>query len=297
VQELNAFRNQGSGLQTGKYARYYCPIHGSDNQRSFSLNPVTGHFKCFTCGAWGYLTDGQFNTRGGVNKPRKKSGGPIPLPDEYLEFLFQLQQNLPGSLGEKYLDKRGIPLDLAQEYGVGYAPYGEWPHINQRGAPVRQWKKGRLVFPHTDPAGLIVNLYGRTVDIGFTATKGEKHDHLPGPKGGFNSPVLPLGTVYICEGVFDALSLIAAGYKDACAIFGVDGLRWEWVRAQRVVFCMDPDQGGSRWKESAREGILRGKEIHFLPESFYEGHEDLNALWIATGRLDLGNIEGGDKHV
>lgn len=290
VQELSSYRNQGSGIPSGDYVRYFCPLHGSDNQRSFSLDPVTGHFKCFTCGAWGYLKDGRFNPRGGVFKPRKKPEEPIPLPNEYLEFLFQLQQNLPGSLGEEYLNKRGIPLDLAQEYGVGYAPHGEWPHINQEGYTVRQWKKGRLVFPHTDPAGHIVNLYGRAVDIGIEVAKKEKHAHLPCKKGVFNSPVMAQETVYICEGAFDALSLIAAGYKEACAIMGVDGLRWEWVRAQQVVFCMDPDQGGARWKEIAREGILRGKEIHFLPESFYSGYEDLNALWVAAGRLDIGEI-------
>lgn len=56
---------------------------------------------------------------------------------------------MPGSLGEKYLRRRGIPLELAQAYGVGYAACGKWPHL-AKGRLVRQWKWGRLVFPHTN---------------------------------------------------------------------------------------------------------------------------------------------------
>lgn len=53
--ELEAYRNQGSGRPSGRFLRFYCPIHGSDNQRSLSLNPETGYFHCFVCGAWSYV--------------------------------------------------------------------------------------------------------------------------------------------------------------------------------------------------------------------------------------------------
>ena len=91
--------------------------------------------------------------------------------------------------------------------------------------------------------------------------------------------------------VFDALSLMAAGYSDAVAIFGVDGLRWEWVKARRVVFCLDRDAAGERWRELAWEGILRGKEVYFLPPAAYAGYKDLNEAWVATGQLDIGAWE------
>jgi hypothetical protein len=82
--------------------------------------------------------------------------------------------------------------------------------------------------------------------------------------------------------------LIAAGYKDACAVFGVDGLRWEWVTARRVVFCFDHDTAGERWKQQAWDGILRGKKIFYLPKEIYACYKDLNEVWVATGKLDIG---------
>jgi hypothetical protein len=82
--------------------------------------------------------------------------------------------------------------------------------------------------------------------------------------------------------------LIAAGYKNACAIFGVDGLRWEWVTARRVVFCFDYDAAGERWRQQAWDGILRGKEIFYLPKEIYASYKDLNEVWVATGKLDIG---------
>jgi len=319
--DLEAYRGQGSGVRSGKYLRYYCPIHGSDNQRSLALNPETGHFRCFACGAWGYLEEKRQEwiqehkkkapwrpSEGRTGRPKgtgigkyldvvkKPVVGPSGDPgepkarSELEKVLQELQKALPGSLGEEYLRRRGIPLELAQACGVGYAASGKWPHL-AKGRPVRQWKWGRLVFPHTNPVGEVVNLYGRAVGDNAKVPREERHDHLPGPKGIFNAKALASHTVFICEGVFDALSLMAAGYPDAVAIFGVDGLRWEWVKAKRIVFCLDQDEAGERWRDLAWEGVLRGREVYFLPEQVYAGYKDLNEAWVATKRLDIGTWE------
>ncbi len=282
--DLEAYRGQGSGVRSGKYLRYYCPVHGSDKQRSLSLNPETGYFKCFACGAWGYLKEYRQKSPWRLfldTEPRERP--------ELRKVLQELQRALPGSLGEKYLLRRGIPLELATVCGVGYAAWGKWPHL-ANGRLVRQWKWGRLVFPHTNPDGEVINLYGRAVGDDTNVPKEERHDHLPGPKGIFNAKALLSDTVFVCEGVFDALSLMAAGYN-AVAIFGVTGLRWEWVKAKRVVFCLDRDAAGERWRELAWEGILRGKEVYFLPHAVYRGYKDLNEVWVATKRLDIGAWE------
>lgn len=285
--ELQAYRNQGSGRPSGKHLRFYCPIHGGDHQRSLSLDPETGRFRCFACGAWGYLKELGNRGKMGAERP----AAPIPEPQarpELTELLARFQKALPGSGGAEYLRWRRIPLDLAQAHGVGYAAPGCWPHKG------RDWRQGRLVFPHTNPAGQVVNLYGRAVG-GDDVPKETRHDHLPGAKGVFNAKALVSDTVFICEGVFDALSLMAAGYPDAVAIFGVDGLRWEWVRAKRLVFCLDQDKAGQRWHDLAWEGVVRGKEVFFLPPEAYAGCKDLNEAWVATGRLDVGKWEREPK--
>src|SRR2546428_1224357 len=133
---------------------------------------------------------------------------------------------MPGSRGEAYLQQRGIPLALAQQLGVGYAAPGTWPHA------ARDWRGGRVVFPHTTPEGCLVNLYGRAVDTAEQVPKAKRHDHLPGAKGYFNAAALQqgVGPLWVCEGAFDALALLAAGCTRVVAIFGVHGWRWDWVR-------------------------------------------------------------------
>ncbi len=285
LKDLEAYLNQGPGMRAGKKLRFYCPIHGSDHQRSLEVDPETGHFKCYACGAWGYLEE--FSQK---NYKPVKAERPEPKPSESLaKIQKELYKALPNSIGEEYLKQRGISLQLAQAYGGGYAAFGKWPHF-VNGKPVRQWQQGRVTFPHTNPKGEIVNLYGRAV--GTDVPKEERHDHLPGPKGVFNAPALNAETVFICEGVFDALSLIAAGYTNAVAIFGVNGLRWDWVKAKRLVFCLDQDQAGQQWKDLAwYASVVLGKEAYFLPKEAYGGCKDLNEAWAKYGHLDIGTPE------
>jgi DNA primase len=181
---------------------------------------------------------------------------------------------LPGSYGEEYLTRRGIPIDVAMRYGVGYAPPGQWPHKK------RDWRWGRVVVPHTTPNGRIVNLYGRAVGADAKVPKPVRHDHLPGAKGYCNATVLDgEGPVYVCEGAFDALSLLAAGVERSVAIYGVDGWRWDWLREVReLILCFDADAAGAKWRELAREARWRGKVVRYLDD--YGGGKDVNEAWV-----------------
>jgi DNA primase len=268
-------------LSNGK-ERYFCPIHGSDRQRSFQLNPETGHFKCFACGRWGYLKDHISS----VNRSSFCSSPSSPYTSSQLmRILKHMQVRVrPGSAPARYLAERGIPLSLARQFQVGYAPYGAWPHW-KNGRPVRQWKAGRIVFPHLNPSGKIINLYGRA--IGHSVPKHLRHANLPGPKGVFNAPALQKTSVYVCEGVFDALSLLSAGYSNVCALFGTYGLQWEWVQAQTLIFCFDLDEGMKAAVALAQEARKRGKEVFFLRPEVYGGYSDLNEMWVHTRRLRI----------
>ena len=282
-----------------KALRAYCPFHGSDKQRSLRVNMETGHFKCFACGAWGYTEDAR-KERGGLANPRhgervgmhtpspKRVYKPKPEPEPRAELdalMESYRAALPGSPGETYLLKRHIPLQLAQELGVGYSAPGRWHN------PKRDWKGGRLVFPHTTPTGELVNVYGRAVG---DAPKSLKHDHLAGAKGYFNAQALahPDGPVTICEGAFDALALIAAGAPGVIAIFGVNGWRWEWAKeAGEMILALDSDAtGASELQELARQAKLRGKRIAYLEPGAYGEEKDASAAWSA-GVLKLGEWE------
>ncbi len=67
------------------------------------------------------------------------------------------------------------------------------------------------------------------------------------------------------------------------AIFGVHGWRWAWAREVReLVFALDADAAGQqRWRELARQAVLRGKRVAVLPPAAYGGHTDANEAWVA----------------
>jgi DNA primase len=195
------------------------------------------------------------------------------------QHLAAFQAALPGSRGDTYLQQRGIPLALAQQHGVGYAAPGTWPHA------ARDWHGGRVVFPHTTPAGRLVNLYGRAVGTAEHVPKAKRHDHLPGAKGYFNATALQVGAgpLWVCEGAFDALALLAAGVPRVVAIFGVQGWRWDWAREVRaLVFALDADIAGQQqWRQIARQAAVRGKRVAVLEPVAYGGQKDVSAAWAA----------------
>jgi Toprim domain len=294
----------------GHVLRALCPFHGSDHQRSLRVTLVSGRFVCFACGAWGYLAEARQRWREeqqrqvALRRPPARSRRapsqqrapqsataarpsphpttapePAPALPALVPHLAAFQAALPGSRGEAYLRQRGIPLALAQQLGVGYAAPGTWPH------PARDWQGGRLVFPHTTPDGCLVNLYGRAVGAAEKVPKAQRHDHLPGDKGYFNATALREGTglLFVCEGAFDTLSLMAAGVPRVVAIFGVHGWRWAWARAVReLVFALDADAAGQQqWRDLARHAALRGKRVAVLPPETYGGYKDANEAWMA----------------
>ena len=296
----------------GHVLRALCPFHGSDRQRSLRVQVHNGRFVCFACGAWGYMDTARAQWReeqqrqvafprpprrlqaqrqrptaavsqGAAHLPASRTSAPVR--SDLTKQLAAFQAALPGSRGDTYLQQRGMPLALAQQRGVGYAAPGTWPHT------ARDWRGGRVVFPHTTPEGHLVNLYGRAVGTAEQVPKAKRHDHLPGAKGYFNAAALHAGDgpLWVCEGAFDALALLAAGVSRVIAIFGVQGWRWDWAREVRgLVFALDADTAGQQqWRQLARQAALRGKRVAVLPPEAYGGHKDVNEAWVA-GTLAVG---------
>lgn len=278
--------------------RYYCPIHGGDNQPSIIVDSShpSARWKCMNCGAYGYLEaqnrkPEKANTYQQRIQAREKTrlarpSEPIPAPLD-MSQLAQAQAELQGSPGERYLKARGISLETARAYGLGYSADGR---------PLKPWKWGRVVFPHTDTQGRVISLYGRAID-GITskqAPKEQKHMHLQGKKRVFNAPALKQPAVFICEGPFDALALLEAGYP-AVALYGLHGLPWAWVEADELILCLDNDQAGSEavWK-LAEEADNHGKRVYKY--SLPAGIKDVSEAWNA-GNLDIIGQIDPDLHL
>jgi DNA primase len=313
----------------GHVLRALCPFHGSDRQRSLRVQLSSGRFVCFACGAWGYLEESRQRWRDEqqrqaafrrppAHQQRRQSQRPqtpppttvlrpassppaprepAPARPDLAQQLAAFQAALPGSRGAAYIQQRGIPLALAQQRGVGYAAPGTWPHA------ARDWRGGRVVFPHTTPEGHLVNLYGRAVGTEEQVPKAKRHDHLPGAKGYFNAAALQAGAdpLWVCEGAFDALALLAAGVSRVVAIFGVQGWRWGWVREVReLIFALDADTAGQQqWRQLARQAALRGKRVAVLEPMAYGGYKDASEAWVvgvlAVGAGPAAAAAGGEE--
>jgi DNA primase len=189
----------------------------------------------------------------------------------------------------KYLESRGIPFELARQFGVGYAKYNDWEHFNEKKEPVRQWVQGRVVFPVYNDKGELMNLYGRALEDGTRdCPKGWKHDFLPGTKGIGNQKDLKKSNIHIVEGMFDLLSIKAARpTANVSAVFGVHGFDWDLVDAKYICFCFDADVAGGKWKEIADEGLKREKKVYWLDTASYAGCGDLNETLKARGKIDF----------
>lgn len=263
-------------VRSGKHTRCGCPFHGSDKGRSLSITNETGRFQCFVCGVWGYTEQSRREWKGRQQiptKPWERPSGltarakplaeePEALGEADLDFLVAAQQRLGEAEG--YAKTRQIPLDVLQRMGAGVGVMPTAPGL-------------RLILPHTDPEGRAVSLYGRRIDGG----EDRRHHHLARPKGVMNGLALLSGEVWLTEGPFDALALIAAGIPNAVAVFGVGGIRWNWLRGcRRLVLAFDADETGRRAiHEQAQQALMRGVAVEYLTPAELGGAKDVAEAW------------------
>jgi DNA primase len=138
---------------------------------------------------------------------------------------------LAGTVGEAYLEGRGIPVALANRARVRFAP--DW------------FGRPAVLFPVRDQDGQLVGAQGRYVDgrnnpkVRSAGLVGQGVFATPGALGG--EPLL------ITEAPLDALTLAAAGFPALALI----GTAWpEWLPRhgafRRVVLATDADAAGDR---------------------------------------------------
>jgi len=281
--------------RSGGRERYYCPIHGGDNQRSLTVNPATGEYTCHACPASGTLREFWPDMpQDGKGKPPRQMTleemGRRELaaraqadqehaarlasetPERAATFLAQLptmQQALrsPECHGAAYLRGRGLDPLLAADLGAGYAAPNVWPGDRGR-------KVGRVVYPLADPAtGRIVSAVGRlctdadptwTDDVrsGFREVKQRK---LPGCPAG----VWPYAAIaaakeqgrplVLVEGPADALALVQRATEplDVLALLGTANvLPAAAVKGLvGVALALDDDAGGSKAARAVRADL------------------------------------------
>jgi DNA primase len=284
-----------------------CPFHGGTH-RNFAVIPRKGMYYCYVCHAAGdvftYLMK-RFGMdyptavrdvarRVGIAVPeRSERQGPDPreplfgamaVAQEW--FAARLRDAADAEVARRYLESREVPLPVAAELGLGFAPADRslLAAMGQLGvaesvllevglAARREDQslaprlRGRLLFPIRDLRGRVVAFGGRLLG--------------PGEPKYLNSPDSPIfhkgstlyllhlarnamrreGAALVVEGYFDAVRLHLAGFEHAVAPLGT-ALTAEQAQLLRrvtesVVLLYDSDAAGLRASFRAADTCLR----------------------------------------
>jgi len=179
-------------IQCGKRLRSYCPIHGSDHQRSLSIDLGTGWGFCHSCHAIvlvqpnaQVVTSSQGNRCGHRSTDRggfgdrasaehlsvpsvrpyllRRERSAIPLPQWQQEEVGALRAVAPlmreelasSRRAQAYLAERALPPAIALASGVGYLSRAAWeqaPVSKEQQRLLKRWI-GRIIFPLSSPTG------------------------------------------------------------------------------------------------------------------------------------------------
>lgn len=199
----------------------------------------------------------QVRTRRRVLRSALKPLAPPPPPIDAAQAVALNEQQaafvlaLPGSKAQEYLKRRGaIRPELPAELGFGFATSG----------PLT----GRLTYPLRDKTGQIAAIEGRTLSDAVTPKcrcDGEKEAGVF-----FAGDTLRRRDLHLCEGVMDAVALMALGLN-AVALCGGGLPVWlaRLCAFQTVTLAFDADKAGddtaARWRAAVE---ARGAKVERL---------------------------------
>ena len=242
----------------------------------------------------------------------------LPLPkaiptwqQQELHILQALDEQMRWALAHSqraqlYLRGRGIPLQTALDAGVGYLPSTLFNRAEMRTKRevLRRWVD-RMLFPLNSPFGR--GYIGRSLwhwQPGMNETIHKALLERPGspkrwiktnPAGwfGVGCEQLP-DTIFLVEGAFDRLTLVAAGLpaSQIVALVGT-ALQVEWLPAQvkTVVLALDGDDGGKeatgRLADQLTQAELR-VQVCLLGQTTWG--KDWNELWQHLGQQSLAPV-------
>ncbi len=298
-----------------------CPFH-NEKTPSFTVNREKGFFHCFGCGAGGTVFNFLMKMEGatfpeavrslanryGVTIAEEARRDPRASADRETMlraaevasdfFAHVLWEERAGAPARAYLKKRGIDIESAKTFKLGFAPAGaslaaalSKRRLLEAGARIGLVKVSgsqaadtfyaRLMFPIHDAAGRVIAFGGRVLD-----------DRLPKY---INSPESPLyskarnlyglaqarGAIakadraIVVEGYIDAIALAQAGFRETVASLGtaltVEQLRLLGRYTRNVFACFDRDRAGHgaslRAVRTFLEAGMLGRGI-FIPQGF-----------------------------
>lgn len=279
VSQLN-LKSKGRIPRTASWVMFHCPFHKDDNP-SFGINYEKGTYNCFSCGRHGNveglfydLTGQTLNGFLGIKKDsfslfsRKSKIIERPIdntPNRRRVFLnYDREQLIPATQNQDcidYLNKRGIPLEIADRSGFLYC---EETRINTT------LFKHRLCIPIYEN-GVLSSIEGRRLS-----------DEDSGPKVLYpkNTAVDMLydidkldksKTLYAVEGLMDLFVLrTCPEFENSTSIFGAGITERQFQQIKEFkdfVYIFDLDDAGHKTVEKLKSSGLQNVSILKLPEN------------------------------
>ncbi|MDA0189880.1 MAG: DNA primase, partial [Proteobacteria bacterium] len=304
-----------------------CPFH-NEKTPSFTVSPSKQFYHCFGCGAHGtaigflmeYAGLGfidairELSNRTGLPMPeeeqRPRTGGPriASLTETMARAARYYYEQLKRSAKAiDYLKGRGVSGEIAQKFGIGYAPDG-WQNLEavfpdyaatelQAAGLVIRNEQGRLydrfrdrvMFPIVNQKGEVIAFGGRVLGEGEPKylnspetplfEKGREVFGLPQARAALREK----NTAIVVEGYMDVVALAQHGIGNALATLGTATTATHVQKllrqVDRIVYCFDGDNAGRKaaWRalENSLEALPEQKSIGFVflpqgedPDSF-----------------------------
>jgi DNA primase catalytic core len=214
---------------------------------------------------------------------------PAPLTVEAgdRELLLEVVDFYQAALTEspeamRYLETRGLrSAEMVERFRLGFANrtlgYGLEAKNRAAGAAVRgrlqrlgiyresghEHFNGSLVVPVVNPAGDVVEMYGRKITPNLREGT-PNHLYLPGEhRGVWNEEALIASKeIILCEALIDALTFWAAGFRNVTASYGTNGFTADHKAAferhgtRRVYIAYDRDEAGDKAAAKLAEELL-----------------------------------------
>jgi len=308
-----------------------CPFH-NEKSPSFTVSPTKQFYHCFGCGAHGsaisFLMEfsglgfvdavKDLAARAGLQVPeeagRRSHEGPklaslTDLMARAAKYYYEQLKHSPNAI--EYLKGRGVSGEVAQKFGIGYAPDG-WQNLGaafedytrselQAAGLVIKNEQGRLydrfrdrvMFPIVNQKGEVIAFGGRVLGSGEPKylnspetplfEKGREVFGLPQARTALREK----NTVIVVEGYMDVVALAQHGVGNAVATLGTATTATHVQKllrqVDRIVYCFDGDNAGRKaaWRalENSLDALPEQKSIGFVflpesedPDSFVRSH-------------------------
>jgi DNA primase len=283
--------------RSGEHWKGLCPFH-SEKTPSFTVNPKRGIFHCFGCGvggdAFGFLMRQDrlafpeavrtLAQRTGVELPTQRTPeaeGKVEGLRRVMTLATQFYTDAlwarEGAKARAYVEGRGVDLEVAKRFGLGYAPEG-WnallTHMGREGVTETELVAAGLALPRQNAPGFydrfrgrllfpIRDLQGRVVAFGGRAMGAEEPKYLNSPETALyvkgqmlyaldvaRESMRQKNRAVVVEGYLDCLMAHQHGFTETVAALGTafTPAQLSLLRryADEVVSVFDADAAGQK---------------------------------------------------